>query len=70
MIRISTKEIVDVFKYDNNKAVLVEKRPLMNTNQFKARYSVIDFENKTKEVLTKNAYLFKKFGSAFEQISK
>lgn len=70
MIRISTKEIVDVFKYDNNKAVLVEKRPLMNTNQFKARYSVVDFENKTKEVLTKNAYLFKKFGSAFEQISE
>ena len=70
MIRISTKEIVDVMKYDENKAVIVEKRPILNTNQFKARYSVVDFENKTKEVLTKNAYLFKKFGSSYEQISK
>lgn len=70
MIRISTKEIIDVLKYDENKAVLVEKRPIANTTQFKARYSVIDFEKKTKEVLTKNAYLFKKFGSAFQQISE
>lgn len=70
MIRISTKEIVDVMRYDDKKAVIVEKRPILNTNQFKARYSVIDFEKKTKEVLTKNAYLFKKFGSSYEQISK
>lgn len=70
MIRISTKEIVDILRYDEKKAVIVEKRPILNTNQFKARYSVIDFENKTKEVLTKNAYLFKKFGSSYEQISK
>uniref|UniRef100_UPI00402854CB hypothetical protein n=1 Tax=Eubacterium sp. TaxID=142586 RepID=UPI00402854CB len=70
MIRISTKEIIDVLKYDENKAVLVEKKPLANTTQFKARYSVIDFEKKTKEVLTKNAYLLKKFGSAFQQISE
>ena len=70
MIKISTKEIVDVLKYDDGKAVLVEKQPLLNTTQFKARYSVIDFENKTKEVLTKNAYLFKKFGSAYNKISE
>ena len=70
MIKISTKEIVDVLKYDDGKAVLVEKQPLLNTTQFKARYSVIDFENKTKEVLTKNAYLFKKFGSAYTKISE
>ena len=36
MIRISTKEIIDVLKYDENKAVLVEKKPLANTTQFKA----------------------------------
>lgn len=70
MIKISTKEIVDVLKYDNGKAVLVEKQPLLNSTQFKARYSVIDFEKKTKEVLTKNAYLFKKFGSAYTKISE
>ncbi len=70
MIKISTKEIVDVLKFDRNKAIIVEKRPILNTNQFKAKYSVVDFENKTLEVLTKKAYLFKKFGSAFEKISE
>ena len=70
MIRIRPKEILDVLKYDENTAVLVEKNPLANTTKFKARYSVIDFEKKTKEVLTKNAYLLKKFGSAFQQISE
>lgn len=70
MIRISRKDIVDVLRYDDKKAVIVEKNPILNTNQFKASYSVVDFENKTMEVLTKKAYLFKKFGSSFEQISK
>lgn len=70
MVRISTKEIVDILKYDNKKAVIVEKKPILNTTQFKARYSVVDFEKKTKEVLTKNAYLLKKFGAAFSKISE
>lgn len=70
MVRISTKEIVDILRYDENKAVIVEKRPILNTTQFKARYSVVDFEKKTKEVLTKNAYLLKKFGSSYKQISE
>jgi len=70
LIRISTKEIVDVLRYDENKAVIVEKNPILNTNQFKAKYSVVDFEKKALEVLTKKAYLFKKFGSSFEKISE
>ena len=69
MVRISTKEIVDILRYDDTKAVIVEKRPILNTTQFKARYSVVDFEKKTKEVLTKNAYLLKKFCSSYRQIS-
>lgn len=70
MIRISTKEIVDILPFDNSKAIIVEKKPLINSTQFKAAYSVVDFEKKTKEVLTKNAYLLKKFGSAFNHISE
>lgn len=70
MIRISTKEIVDILPFDSSKAIIVEKKPLINSTQFKASYSVVDFEKKTKEVLTKNAYLLKKFGSAFNNISE
>ena len=50
--------------------IIVEKKPLLNTTQFKASYSVIDFERKAKEVLTKSAYLLKKFGSSYKQISE
>lgn len=70
MIRISSKEIADILAYDSKKAIIVEKKPLINSTQFKAAYSVVDFENKTKEVLTKNAYLLKKYGSAFKAISE
>lgn len=70
MIRISTKEIADILTYNDSKAIIVEKKPLLNAMQFKASYSVINFETKTKEVLTKNAYLFKKFGPTFQTISE
>ena len=70
MVRVSTKEIIDILPYGDGKAILVEKKPLMNSTQFKAEYSVIDFENKSKDVLTKNAYLLKKFGSSFKEISE
>ena len=55
MIRISTKEIVDVMKYAENKAVIVGKRAIFKTKQFKARYTGVDFENKTQKGLTNNA---------------
>ena len=70
MIRVSTKDIIDILPYGDGKAILVEKKPLVNSAQFKAEYSVIDFENKSKNVLTKNAYLLKKFGSSFKEISE
>lgn len=67
---ISTKEIVDIIKYNDTSAILVEKIPLTNPNQYKAQYSVINFEEKSIDVLTKNAYLLKKFGSNFKRISE
>ncbi|MDD6729015.1 MAG: hypothetical protein PUE08_07350 [Eubacteriales bacterium] len=67
---ISTKEIVDIIKYGDNSAVMVEKLPLANPSQYKAQYSVINFENKSIDVLTKSAYLLKKFGSGFNRISQ
>ncbi len=70
MIRVSTKEIIDILPYGDGKAILVEKVPLANLSKFKASYSVIDFENSTKNVLTKNAYLLKKFGASFKTISE
>ncbi|MGN1123678.1 MAG: hypothetical protein ACI4RR_04985 [Eubacterium sp.] len=67
---ISTKEIVDIIKYDNNSVIIVEKLPLPNTNQYKAQYSVVNFETKSIDVVTKSAYLLKKFGANFNRISQ
>lgn len=70
MIRISNKEIVDILAYSDTKAVIVEKNPIFNSRQYKVSYSVIDFNNKSKDVITKNAYLLRKFGPTFQTISK
>lgn len=67
---ISTKEIVDVIKYNENSAVLVEKRITIGAEQYKASYSVVNFETKSIEVITKNAYLLRKFGTAYQKISE
>lgn len=67
---ISNKEIVDVIKYTDHSAIIVEKLPLPNTNQYKVQYCVVDFENRSLDVLTKSAYLLKKFGSNYEKISE
>ena len=40
MKQISTKEIVDLFAYNKDSAVLVEKRPLPGNAQYKVNYSV------------------------------
>lgn len=69
MLKISNKEIIDVVKYSDDKAIIVEKKPLGDLNQYKANYFVLNFNNGSKEVITKNAYLLKKFGSSFEKIS-
>lgn len=67
---ISTKDIVDIIKYGDHSAVLVEKLPLASQNQYKVQYSVVNFETKSIDVLTKSAYLLKKFGSGFHRISQ
>ena len=66
----TTKEIVDVIKYNDESVIIVEKLPLPNGTQYKVQYSVINFKTKSIDVLTKNAYLLKKFGSNFNRISQ
>jgi hypothetical protein len=69
LVKISNKEIIDVIKYSNDKAIFVEKNPLLD-GQYKITYFVLNFNNGEKEVITKNAYLLKKFGSGFNQITE
>lgn len=66
---ISRKEIVDVIGFNENAAILVEKRPLIDPGQYKASYSLVNFDTKSLEVITKSAYLLKKFGAAFTAIN-
>lgn len=70
MVKLSNKEIIDVVKYNDNSAIIVEKMPLFEEDRYKANYFVINFETGEKEVITKNAYLLKKFGSAYNVICK
>lgn len=67
---ISTKEIADIINYNDDSVVLVEKLPLPGGAQYKVQYSVVNFKTKSIDVLTKNAYLLKKFGSNFKRISE
>ena len=60
MKQISTKEIVDLFAYNKDSAVLVEKRPLPGNAQYKVNYSVVNFATGEQEVITKSAYLLRK----------
>lgn len=70
MIKISNKEIIDVIKYADNKAIFVEKNPIGDLTKYKASYFVLNFENGEKEVITKSAYLLKKLGSSYEKITE
>jgi hypothetical protein len=67
---ISKKEIIDVVKYSDTSAIIVEKIPLATNSQYKVQYSVVDFVNKDINVSTKSAYLLKKFGANFKRISE
>lgn len=67
---ISTKEIADIINYNDESVVLVEKLPLPNGTQYTVQYSVVNFKTKSIDVLTKSAYLLKKFGSNFNKISE
>lgn len=46
---------------------MVEKRPLPGNAQYKVNYSVVNFATGEQEVITKSAYLLRKFGSAFQK---
>ena len=69
MKQISSKEIVDVVKYNDTSVILVEKLPL-SSGKYKVQYSVVDFVEKKIEPSTKSAYLLKKFSSNFKRISE
>lgn len=67
---ISSKEIIDIIRYSDNSVIIVEKKPLPDPSQYKVQYSVVDFEKKSIDVVTKGAYLLKKFGANFKRISQ
>lgn len=67
---ISTKDIADIIKYGDSSVIMVEKLPLSDPSRYKVRYSVVNFETKSIDVLTKSAYLLKKFGACFNRISR
>lgn len=69
LVQISNREIIDCVKYGDNKAIFVKKEPTVYMNQFKASYFVLNFDNGEREVITKSAYLLRKFGSAYQSIT-
>ncbi len=70
MQQISTKEIVDIVRYNDTSVILVEKIPINKPGQFKVQYSVVSFTDRKIEPSTKSAYLLKKFGANFKRISE
>ena len=70
MVKITSKELIDVVKYTDRKIILAEKA-LTVEGGYKTGYFILDLETLEKEVVTKNAYLIKKFGnSAFKKIGE
>lgn len=70
MEKITNKEIIDVVKFSDDKLVFVQKNPLSDSMQSKIDYYIINFAKGEKEVVTKKAYLLKKFGAAYEKITE
>ncbi len=68
MEKITNKEIIDVVKFSDDKLIFVQRNPLSDPNDFKADYYIINFTTGVREVVTKKAYLLKKFGAASEKI--
>jgi len=69
MEKISNKEIIDVVKFSKDKLIFVSKNPL-EPSLDKAEYYIINFATGEKEVVTKKAYMLKKFGSSYEKIGE
>ncbi len=70
MIKISNREVIDVIKYSPTKAIIVEKRPNLDASGYKLKYFILNFENGEKEMITRDAYLLKKFGPKRREISE
>ncbi|MBQ9530939.1 MAG: hypothetical protein IJR70_02590 [Eubacterium sp.] len=68
MEKITNKEIIDVVKFSDDKLIFVQRNPMSDPTQFKADYYIINFSTGVREVVTKKAYLLKKFGAAHEKI--
>lgn len=70
MIKISNRQIVDVLRFSDDKAVLVEKKPNLNSTGYGVNYFILNFSTGEKEIVTKDAYLLKKYGSKRKEISE
>ena len=68
MEKITNKEIIDVVRYSDDRLIFAQKNPLDGAENFKADYYIVNFSTGEKEVVTKKAYMLKKFGSAYEKI--
>jgi hypothetical protein len=69
MVKVSNREVIDVVRYADDKAIIVEKKPMVGElGKYKVSYFVLNFDSGNKEVITKNAYLLKKFGPNFQKI--
>lgn len=70
MKRISRNEIIDLIQYSNG-FIFAEKLPIPGDfKRYKVSYSVYDFNFGQIQKITKGAYLLKKFGSSYKQISE
>lgn len=70
MIKISDRQVIDVVKYADDKAILVEKKPAFDGDSYKVAYYVLDFSTGSKDIITKDAYLLKKYGTNRKEISE
>lgn len=69
MVKLSTREIIDIVRYGDDKAIFVEKVPsLADNGANKISCFVINFDTGTKDVITKTAYLRQKFGNNYQAI--
>ncbi len=70
MEKISNREIVDVVRFTDNKVIVVEKKPVIEGSGYKPNYFIVNVDTLEKEVITKSAYLMKKFGPSYKRITE
>ncbi len=70
LIKISNRTIVDVVRFSADKAILVEKVPKLDGENYNVNYFILNFTDGKKEIVTRDAYLLKKFGSRRKEISE